>query len=215
MGCFLRSSWPLRLGNSRGPGWAFPTASSRGSAGPSQGARPLLAPAVSPPSQAGLAPISLMPESQRQNVLQGPGSLAFVQKGPAALESTVEEGTQESQDGRPRVRTRHSLLGQSDPEGRAHRTSLSRAPQGSGAQHSSGQLMRPGWGGPTGLWEVGLSCRHQKATGLIVRPEELSHSHGEDSHEGHHHEDDTDCPDSIALCPPLGGQLSGDHAGQV
>lgn len=94
-----------QAGNSRGPGWAFPTASSRGSVGPSQGARPLLAPAVSPPSQAGLAPISLMPESQPQNVLQGPGSLVFVQKGPAALESTVEEGTQERQDGRPRVRT--------------------------------------------------------------------------------------------------------------
>lgn len=83
------------------------------------------------------------------------------------------------------------------------------------AQHSSGQLMHPGCGGPTGLWEVGLSCQHQKATGLIVRPEELGHSHGEDSHEGHHHEDDTDCPDSIALCPPLGGQLGGNHAGQV
>lgn len=94
-----------QAGQQQGSRLGLPHSLLPGSAGPSQGARPLLAPAVSPPSQAGLAPISLMPESQRQNVLQGPGSLAFVQKGPAALESTVEEGTQESQDGRPRVRT--------------------------------------------------------------------------------------------------------------
>lgn len=86
MGCFPRIPWPLRLGNSRGPGWAFPTASPEAPLAP--GSHPPL-PGSQAPSCRRHAPLPgwtrpgpLMPQSQRQNALRGPGRLLFVQRVP-------------------------------------------------------------------------------------------------------------------------------------
>lgn len=58
------------------------------------------------------------------------------------------------------------------------------------------------------------ACQHQVAASLVPEPE-LHHSGPENGREGQHQKDDSGHPDAIALCPPLGGRLGWDQAGQV
>lgn len=214
-GCFPRIAWPLRPGNSRGPGWASPQLLRglywpQGLTRPSQGARPLLATATMPHSQAGPGPGPPMPQSQRQNALRGPGRLLFVQRVPRCPGKHSGEGDSGARKGGHDED--HDTASWARATLRAETTG-----QAQWGPHRGSAWLRPAHASMLG-WSrravgAGFSFPHQGPASSVLGPEELDRSRGEDGHEGQHHEDNTGCPHTVALCPPLGGRLSRDHAG--
>lgn len=124
---------------------------------PSQGARPLLATAIMPHSQAGPGPGPLMPQSQHQNALRGPGRLLFVQRVPRCPGKHSGEGDSGARKGGHDED--HNTASWARATLRAETTGQAQwgPHRGQGLSLALASTC-PCWVGPAGLWELASSC---------------------------------------------------------